>query len=1615
MTIHVGISNENEFYTHHYLSSILESDLTDLFSKWRQNDEEHGVPQPFNLLKSLRKEYFSTSEKILKESTPDSVMSLERHLLSGVFSALGYELWDEYVELDDNTVIPLLGSVRKKDGSPELWILHGVNVLHDDFDPLQAHFIQEQYQQGDYPGAELLSVNGLDEKVLDASFEDVVSKGVFGRSEPPRWVIIASFEQILLLDRTKWNEKRLLRFNIREILDRRETGTLQATAALLHRDSVCPGDGIPLLDSLDENSHRHAFSVSEDLKFSLRASIELLGNEAVWYLRNKTHEKVFQEDMAGKLSRECLRYMYRILFLFYIEARPELGYLPTIVEEYRKGYSLESLRDLELVQLTTESSKDGYYFHESISKLFNLLYNGFNPLGEGQQANLGWAEEKVDEQFSEKSDFHTFRISPLRSHLFDPEQTPILNKVKLRNHVLQQIIEYMSLSRPKKGKNQRRGRISYSQLGINQLGAVYEALLSYEGFFAKTELFEVKKAGTNPNELETAYFVPREDIGKYTEDERVFNDDGKLRCHPKGTFIYRLAGRDREKSASYYTPEVLTKCLVKYALKELLKDKSSDEILHLTVCEPAMGSAAFLNEAVNQLAEAYLVAKQRELGMNIPHNEYPTQLQKTKMYIADNNVHGVDLNPVAVELAEVSLWLNTIFEGAHVPWFGLQLHCGNSLVGARRQVFSDTQVADASWLTSVPDRVISKNRSRKIVNRTDESLQSRKSSEIYHFLLPDKGMAEYKDKVVKKLAPDDLKTIADWKKEITKSYSDSQIETLMSLSEAIDRLWVGHVLELEDIHRRTNDAIQVYGQDAASDFKRLTTEEKDRIYNQEHFSKDVQQSSFYRRLKLAMDYWCALWFWPIEKADLLPNRSEFLFDLTLILEGNLYNGAATDGEQGLLFPETKPKEVFEYIVHEHGFVNVERMCKENPRLGLVKELTEKYRFFHWELEYAHIFEESGGFDLILGNPPWLKVEWNEGGVMGDRDPLFVLRKYSASKLAELRNDVIDSFDMRSDYFAAYEEASATQNFLNGYQNYPLLKGMQTNLYKCFLPQSWMIGSQEGAVTGLLHPEGIYDDPKGGKFRSEVYPRLRYHFQFQNEFSLFTGTNDHGRMRFGLHIYGNFCEEVCFDHISNLYTPSTVYACFDHKGYGVVPGIKDDDNNWNTKGHKERIVRCTIDELSLFAKLYDKEGTPSLEARLPAVHSRQIVEVLRKFAAYPKRLGDLKGEYYSSEMWHETNAQKDETILRQTCFPEDASQLILSGPHFFVGNPLNKTPRKSCTQNSHYDVLDLTRLPDDYLPRTNYVPACSREEYEKRTPIFRYVEDGEEKEVKVTERYRLVFRGMLNISGERTFISAILAREISHINGIQSTCFKDVSLLLCTMAFSYSMVADFFIKTTGKANLHFLWHSFPALTDPSPAFGKASGYLKQRAVALSCLTKSYAVLWEECWNDDFASQSWAKKDHRLKNSFFKNLRPEWQRDCALRTDYERRQALVEIDVLTAMALNLTLDELKTIYRVQFPVLRQNEADTWYDQSGRIVFTCSKGLPSVGFPRKSNKEHPLGWEDIRDMKSGTVERTIIDDTLPGGPVERTIVYEAPFDKCDREADYEEVWGNFEARFG
>ncbi len=705
MTTHfTGIENVQEFYTHHYLTAIMEGELKrNLVPRWRQQAEKDGKSTPEAALRRVARPFFKFRNDLERERDQRQRSDLHRGFFTELLHALGYEPLAGHAP---NAVVPLpqgplplLAHVRRHDGAPLVWCIPALAA--DDWATGTAARATDAAPRPS-PSASPLDLAGAPADPLDCriqpwqlppahelplavqnlSLEELLNQQIFNLPEPPRFILLCGLEQLLLLDRSKWPEKHILRFHLPEILGRREPETLRATAALLHRQSLAPRDGLCLLDGLDESSHRHAHGVSQDLKYALREAIELLGNEAVYYWREVRKQRLDEHKLGQDLGRECLRVMYRLLFLFYLEARPELGYAPMGEETYRKGYSLESLRRLELVELTTDEARNGTYFHQSIALLFRLVYRGTR---ENRQLALS----------DDAAPLHkTFHLDPLRSHLFDPRKNEILEAVTIRNFVWQRIIELLSLSRPDSRKNRRRGRISYAQLGINQLGAVYEALLSYRGFFAKTDLYEVQPARGTTNAkhdpLGPAYFVSRRELEKYAETERVYNDDGSFKRYPKGSFIYRMAGRDRQESASFYTPEPLTRCLVHYALDELLHNEkhrpaTAQEILRITLCEPAMGSAAFLGEAIDQLAEIYLQRRQKELDRTIPLEDYAHEKQKVKMFLADNNVFGVDLNPTAVELAQVSLWLNTIHQGAYVHWFRLQLKCGNSLIGAGRR------------------------------------------------------------------------------------------------------------------------------------------------------------------------------------------------------------------------------------------------------------------------------------------------------------------------------------------------------------------------------------------------------------------------------------------------------------------------------------------------------------------------------------------------------------------------------------------------------------------------------------------------------------------------------------------------------------------------------------------------------------------------------------------------------------------------------------------------------------------------------------------------------------------------------------------------------------------
>lgn len=1011
-----------------------------------------------------------------------------------------------------------------------------------------------------------------------------------------------------------------------------------------------------------------------------------------------------------------------------------------------------------------------------------------------------------------------------------------------------------------------------------------------------------------------------------------------------------------------------------------------------------MGSAAFLNEAVSQLAEAYLERKQKETGVAIAHEQRQQELQKVKMLIADRNVYGIDLNPTAVELAEVSLWLNTIYQGGYVPWFRTQIVNGNSLIGARRQCYTLSQAqaeGAGAWYNSAPERVLNKqwtmDGEEPKVSRYKRSLAKQ---QIYHFLLGDPGMCAYTDKVIKGLEPEKIAAITKWRKSFTKPLSDSEAEDVLRLCNQIDALWDAHTQLRGEIKEKTTDPLSVWGQAQDEEHQPTTIRDKDRIYDSLYKSKGDSNASPYARLKAVMDYWCALWFWPIDKADELPSRMEFLFDVQMLLGLDVVSikGDKKNAGQISFFDDLDLDPYARELSDrygKYGAVNLDQLRADFPRLRIANEVAEQQKFFHWELEFSDVFENRGGFDLVIGNPPWIKMEWNEQAVLGDRQPMFAVKKFTATQTTHHRTQELKDNSTYALYFGEYEGITGQQSFLNAVCNYPDLKGQQTNLYKCFLPQSWMFGNERG-VAAFIHPEGVYDDPKGGALRRTLYAKLRKHFMFANELKLFAEVHHH--TTFSLNVYGGPLQggSVSFDTLHNLYTVETIEQCYDPTITGPVPGIKD-ENGWCTKGHPDRIIHVGAKQLKLFAKLFD--GSDEWKtARLPVLHARQLVDSLEKFTSATLTLGDIRNDLLPNRMWEETGAQKDGTISRNVHFPNAAHDAIFSGPHFFVSNPLFKTSRSICLLNSDYDNIVLNDISENYIQRCNYTPSCSDDEYRTRQPKTTWGTLYE-------SDYRYIVRRMLNQGGERTLIGAILPPGFAHIHTVFGfNCRNREELLVIASTFS-SLPFDFYVKSTGKSDILF------DLASKMPYLDTISSMAIHRMMVLNCLTTYYSELWKDCFNESFVSDSWSKQDPRLRPTCFTTLTPTWTWDTPLRTDYERRQALVEIDVLTAMALGMTLDQLKTIYRIQFPVLQQYEADTWYDANGRIVFTNNRGLTGVGFDRKE-------WEGgIKGAPAGKkFYRTITDDTQPGGPVQRTIEYVAPFDKCDREKDYETAWAYF-----
>jgi len=555
---------------------------------------------------------------------------------------------------------------------------------------------------------------------------------------------------------------------------------------------------------------------------------ESLGEQALKALEIFVkHAEIDGPISPQELHSAGLALMMRLVFILFAEERELLPYgLPL----YETSYSLSRL----LFRLEQEKREHPEIFRESydawprIQALFRLIYYG-----------CGHPD---------------LPLRPYGGDLFNPEQYELLDstRLKLSNEVVYEILKALTNTEAKIGRQKVAQRISYRTLQIEHIGHMYEGLLGY---------------------------AVRE------------NEEGRRILVPSGL---------RKRTGTYYTPKVLTTEVVRRTLRPFLAErKTPEEILSLKILDPAMGSGAFLVAAAEELAEALVSAWERrreefpEATLVLPYatpakghadeeflaQERDEMLLQARRLVVERCLYGVDVNPEAVELAKLSLWIESLSRNKPFTFLNAHLKCGNSLIGA--WFFKEVKV----------------------------SLGKYKSLQLHQLEFVPQEVFNKKETDLKRINKEDIENLAHGIKEMWSDLNFRKLlEKLIELRQEID-------------YRATS---------TPDDYR-----------NKEVLLKHLSQTPEYQLLKAIGDTWCALWFWPkdvrkpvtMEYRDYLKTLIENFKESPLPVTNSLFSLKV----KPKFIPEKRFWEIFftvQKIVEKHRFFHWEL---EFPEVFLGKE------------------------------------------------------------------------------------------------------------------------------------------------------------------------------------------------------------------------------------------------------------------------------------------------------------------------------------------------------------------------------------------------------------------------------------------------------------------------------------------------------------------------------------------------------------------------------------------------------------------------------------------------------------------------------------------------------
>ncbi|MGH9766849.1 MAG: Eco57I restriction-modification methylase domain-containing protein, partial [Blastocatellia bacterium] len=555
-------------------------------------------------------------------------------------------------------------------------------------------------------------------------------------------------------------------------------------------------------------------------------------------------------------------------------------------------------------------------------------------------------------------------LPALGSFLFSDEAIADLNGCELANHDLLEAVRALAFIT----EGHRRRTVDYKNLRSEELGSVYEALLELHP--------------------------------EINAEARQFN-------------LASASGNERKTTGSYYTPDSLVQCLLDSALDpvvtEALKQPDPEQaILSLKVCDPACGSGHFL------IAAAYQLAKHLASVRTGDGEPAPEAVRTALRDVIGHSIYGVDINPMAVELCKVSLWMEALEPGKPLSFLEHRIQCGNSLIGA----------TPALLKKGIPDEAF------------------------------------------KPIEGDDKATCAEYRR-YNKQFRESGQRNIFESEIKLGAL-AQSILSLEEVDDSTIEGVR----------------EKQRRW------EELVRSNDYLYGGLLADAWCAAFVW-----KKLEDRNH---------------------------PRPISEEMFRKI--EQSPWHVARTHHEIE----IKRLAAQYQFFHWHLAFPDVFrapvdgEEpenehagwSGGFDVVLGNPPWERIKLQEKEWFAQRQPEIA----NAPNAATRRRMIEELRESNSTLYKAFlddrRKAEGESHFVRNSMRYPLCGRGDVNTYAIFAEMNRMISWARGRV-GCIVPSGIATDDTTKHFFADLMESgsLASLYDFENREGLFPEVDS--RMKFCL--------------------------------------------------------------------------------------------------------------------------------------------------------------------------------------------------------------------------------------------------------------------------------------------------------------------------------------------------------------------------------------------------------------------------------------------------------------------------------------------------------------------